>query len=133
MAEQGAGAVMSEVEVRRRVLASAAITGAIVGGLWAWQHGESLWEHAIRFGILLFVVAPIVSWRLRRAGGAGPMSRVRMGRLVLAKGVLLVAALVATAALRPVTDGADYVVAVGLFLLITLAGPRLLPWLTSHG
>lgn len=109
------------------------LAGVILGGLWALQHGESLWEHAVRVGILLFVVAPVGMWLLRRRQGpdGSPFGGVRLGRLMVAKGTLLVAALAASALLRPVMSGADYVVAVGLFATVRLAGPAMLPWLAG--
>lgn len=117
------------LEARRRALVAAGISGLVIGGLWALQSGESLWEHAVRFGILLFVVAPFLTWRLSRTKAAGAVKRLRIGRLIVAKGALLLGALAATAALRPLTGAADYIVAVAMFLTVTYVGPRLVPWL----
>lgn len=122
----------------RKTLVTAAITGLVIGGLWALQAGGPLWEHAVRFGVLLFVVAPFATWRIRavatrRAGGrTGTLQRLRVGRLVAAKAGLLVAALAATAALRPLTGAADYIVAAAMFLTVAFVGPRLLPWLAPE-
>lgn len=126
------------VIARRKVQVTAGITGLVIGGLWALQAGGPLWEHAVRFGVLLFVVAPFATWRIRsvaarRGGGrTGTLQRLRVGRLIAAKAGLLLAALAATAALRPLTGGADYIVAAAMFLTVTFAGPRLLPWLAPQ-
>lgn len=109
------------------------VAGVILGGLWALQHGESLWEHAVRFGILLFVVAPLGMWLLRRRRvlEGSPLGGLHLGRLMVAKGLLLVVALAVSVVLRPLTPAADYLVAAGLFAAVTFLGPLLLPWLLA--
>jgi hypothetical protein len=45
---------LTESEVKR----GGVCAGVGLGVLWALQHGQPLWEHALRFGVLLFVVVP---------------------------------------------------------------------------
>lgn len=95
------------------------VTGVVLGGLWAWQAGESVWEHAIRFGILLFVAPLALRAVERRVGGV----RIDTIRLLTAKAALLGGALAASVLLGRVTGSADYVVAAGIALAVALVGP----------
>ncbi|MFJ9366218.1 hypothetical protein ACIRRA_17640 [Nocardia sp. NPDC101769] len=102
--------------------------GLVMGGLWALQHGHSITEHALRFGVLLFVVAPIVSALLkRRARAKGlPGLPISPARLMTAKAVLLVVALAVTWWLdRCGVHATDYIVAGGITATVAMLGPRL--------
>src|SRR4051812_1039544 len=98
-----------------------------MGAVWAFNAGDSALDHAIRFGILLFVIAPLASHaygrRLRARGLARP--DVSLPRMLAAKAGLVAAALVTSALLGRWMGGADYVVAAGLAVTIAVAGPAL--------
>ena len=100
--------------------------GLIMGAVWAWNAGEPVWEHALKFGLLLFVGVPLLHLvQKRRTAGrpqAGP--QLSLARAVVAKGVLLAAALVASYLLRSTPHG-DLYVAAGLFVAIAGIGPLL--------
>jgi hypothetical protein len=101
--------------------------GLIMGGVWAVNHGDSVAEHAIRFGFLLFVIAPLLHWRYRRRMREQQPDGMHLSfwRLIAAKAALLAAALGASALLTPWTDAADFLVAAGIVAAIAAGGPRL--------
>ncbi|HEU5029727.1 MAG TPA: hypothetical protein VFV01_32775 [Spirillospora sp.] len=117
-----AAALAGPRSVRRGYL----MAGLIMGAVWAWNAGEPVWEHALKFGLLLFVGVPLLHLvQKRRTAGrpqAGP--RLSLGRAVAAKGVLLAAALLASYLLRSTPHG-DLYVAVGLVAAIAGIGPLL--------
>ncbi|MWA00633.1 hypothetical protein F8568_009625 [Actinomadura sp. LD22] len=102
------------------------MAGLIMGGIWAWNAGEPVWEHALKFGLLLFVGVPLLHLvqKRRTAGRPRPGPQLSLARAVVAKGVLLAAALVASYLLRSTPHG-DLYVAAGLFVAIAGIGPLL--------
>ncbi|MFB4300752.1 hypothetical protein [Actinomadura sp. NTSP31] len=100
--------------------------GLIMGAVWAWNAGEPVWEHALKFGLLLFAGVPLLHLvRKRRTAGRpqeGP--RLSLARAVAAKGVLLAAALLASYLLRSTPHG-DLYVAAALAAAIAGIGPLL--------
>lgn len=125
MSDQQASPALTDPDAIQRVCT---VTGLVVGGLWALQAGAPLWEHALRLGLLLFVVAPAALWVIGRRLGAADRTHVnRLAvRALVAKSALLVAALGLSAVLRQVTGSADYLVAAGIALAIAFLGPRVL-------
>jgi hypothetical protein len=107
--------------------------GIAMGAMWAWNQGEPLWEHAVKLGVLLFVGAPLVHFVLKRRARQGqavvPLS---VSKIVVAKVVLVAAALGATWLLRPSMTHADLIVAGGLFATITVLGPKIHPLLLKR-
>ena len=103
------------------------VAGLIMGSVWAINHGDSVAEHAIRFGFLLFVIAPLLHWLYRRRMRALQPDDLHLSfwRLVAAKASLLAVALGASALLTQWTDAADFFVAAGIVAAIAVGGPRL--------
>lgn len=102
------------------------IAGLIMGALWAWNRGEPLWEHALKLGLLLFVAAPLIMGAMKRKHPPRPgQSTLSLARLVAAKVVLVIVALLAAWLLRDRVDQPDLVVAVGITVVIGLIGPRI--------
>lgn len=100
------------------------MAGLVMGAVWAWNAGEPVWEHALKFGLLLFVGAPLLHLVQKRRTAGRPQEgpRLSLARAVAAKGVLLAAALLASYLLRSTPHG-DLYVAAGLFVAIAGVGP----------
>ncbi|MBD2894451.1 hypothetical protein amrb99_33760 [Actinomadura sp. RB99] len=98
--------------------------GLIMGAVWAWNAGQPLWEHALKFGLLLFVGVPLLHLVQKRRTAGRPQEgpRLSLARAAAAKGVLLAAALLASYLLRSTPHG-DLYVAAGLFVVIAGLGP----------
>jgi len=106
------------------------VAGLIMSGVWAYNAGAPVWEHAVRFGFLLFVIAPILFelYRRRMRTVAPDEPYIGFFRAMGAKACLLGVALGASALLTPsMGDTADYLVAAGIVVTFALAGPRLHP------
>jgi hypothetical protein len=104
------------------------VAGLIMGGVWAFNAGAPIAEHAVRFGFLLFVIAPILfevyKRRMRVSDPALP--KLSFWRVMAAKAAVLCLALVASAVLARWMDAdADYVVAAGIVTVFAVAGPRI--------
>ncbi|MEU4656119.1 hypothetical protein AB0G32_19580 [Streptomyces sp. NPDC023723] len=118
----------------RSVFLHYSILGLLMGGLWAYNHGESLWEHTERLLLVVLIVPPLLerarTRRRRRLGREGE-PQVSLVRLILLKLGVVGAALVATAALRGTVDQIDYWTAAGMTVLVAVIGPALHPWMIS--
>ncbi|MFI6347820.1 hypothetical protein [Streptomyces sp. NPDC050560] len=123
--QAGGADVLTDPRAVRRIYL---IVGLVMGALWVWHKGEPLWEHALKLLVLLFVVAPLVLGRMRRKHPPVPgQLTLAYPRLVVAKLVLLVVTLAASALLRDKVDNADLVVAVGMAVVIAVGGPLIHP------
>ncbi|WP_420309187.1 hypothetical protein ACOB87_00230 [Streptomyces sp. YS-B37] len=106
--------------------------GLLMGGLWAYNHGASLWEHTERLLLIALFVPPLLE-RLRisrrRRLGRESEPRVSLLRLTLLKLAVVALALVATWLLREEVATADYWTAAGMALVVAAAGPALHPYM----
>ncbi|WP_329561795.1 hypothetical protein [Kitasatospora sp. NBC_01266] len=104
-----------------------AVGGLLFGAAWALGRGDPWWEHLVRVTVLLLAVVPpaqLLRRRQARRGGARPGRQVPIGRLVLAKLVLLAVALAAGALLGRYLADPDLPVAAGITLVVAFGGPR---------
>ncbi|MFH8680486.1 hypothetical protein [Streptomyces lydicus] len=103
------------------------VAGLVMGGVWALNQGEPLWEHALKLLVLLFVAAPLLHLvrRRRTARHPGPRPRLSFARLAVAKVALIALALGAGQVLDGAVDHPDLAVAAGLTTAVTLFGPLL--------
>ncbi|MFI9075517.1 hypothetical protein ACIGW8_03255 [Streptomyces sioyaensis] len=103
------------------------VAGLVMGGVWAWNHGSPLWEHAVKLLVLLFVAAPLLHLARSRRAARRPAHRFRLSfvRLAAAKIALVVLALGASWLLEDSMPHPDLIVAAGLAAVITLLGPLL--------
>ncbi|MCX4919032.1 hypothetical protein [Streptomyces sp. NBC_00687] len=108
------------------------VLGLLMGGLWAYNHGASLWEHTERLLLIALVVPPLLE-RLRigrrRRLGRESEPRVSLLRLTLLKLAVVALALVATSLLREKVATADYWAAGGMALVVAAVGPALHPYM----
>ena len=123
---------MTEIHERlRRLLARTAraakqprshylIAGLAVAGLWLLNGDKSLLYHAVQMLIVMSVLTGLQIVIDRHRGGTPPYIR-----LISAKLVLVAVAVGAGWLLGPVTSGSNTIVAAGLVVLITAAGPPL--------
>ena len=123
---------MTEIHRRRRRrrarLARAArqphtrylIAGLAVAGLWLLNADKSLLYHAVQMLIVMSVLTGLQIVADRHHGGTPAYVR-----LISAKLVLVGVAVGAEWLLAPVTSSSNTIVAVGLVVLITAAGPAL--------
>ncbi|WP_331739553.1 hypothetical protein OG613_43980 (plasmid) [Streptomyces sp. NBC_00015] len=106
------------------------VLGVLMGGLWAVNHGATLWEHTSRLLLIALTVPPLmerVRMRRRRRLGRHGEPRVSLLRLTLLKLGVVALALAATWLLRDQVAGADYWTAAGMAVLVAVAGPLLHP------
>src|SRR5215469_15362 len=96
------------------------IVGLAVAGLWLLNRGRSPLFHAIQMLSVMSVLTGLQIVLDRRHGGTPAYAR-----LIIAKLVLVAVAVGAGWLLAPVTSQSDIIVAVGLVVLITAAGPAL--------
>jgi hypothetical protein len=96
------------------------IAGLAVAGLWLLNSDKSLLYHAVQMLIVMSVLTGLQIVLDRRHGNAPAYVR-----LVSAKLVLVAVAVGAGWLLAPVTSWSNTVVAAGLVVLITAAGPAL--------
>ena len=96
------------------------IAGLAVGGLWLLNGDKSLLYHAVQMLIVMSVLTGLQIALDRRRG-----ERPAYIRLISAKLVLVAAAVGAGWLLPKVTSQSNTIVAVGLVVLITAAGPPL--------
>ena len=96
------------------------IAGLAVGGLWLLNGDKSLLYHAVQMLIVMSVLTGLQIVLDRRHGKTPPYVR-----LVSAKLVLVAVAVGAEWLLAPVTSRSNTIVAAGLVVLITAAGPAL--------
>ncbi|MFE2226649.1 hypothetical protein [Streptomyces kronopolitis] len=101
--------------------------GLVMGGIWAWNHGAPLWEHAVKLLVVLFVGAPLLHLARGRRAARRPPRRFRLSfvRLAAAKVALVALALGASWLLEGSMTDPDLAVAAGLTTVITLLGPFL--------
>ena len=123
---------MTEIHERlRRLLARTAraakqprshylIAGLAVAGLWLLNGDKSLLYHAVQMLIVMSVLTGLQIVIDRHRGGTPPYIR-----LISAKLVLVAVAVGAEWLLALVTSESNTIVAVGLVVLITAAGPAL--------
>ena len=91
-----------------------------MAGLWLLNGGKSLLYHAVRMLIVMTVLTGLQIVLDRRHGGTPAYVR-----LISAKLVLVAVAVGAEWLLAPVTSRSNTIVAAGLVVLITAAGPAL--------
>ncbi|MDY6998197.1 MAG: hypothetical protein SW019_16490 [Actinomycetota bacterium] len=106
--------------------------GLKIGSLWLLQGDSSPVEHAVRLIALLaavMLVAELVRRAAARRGRQVPHHPI--GRFLLAKVALVGLALVAGLALDDLLAHAELWVGAGLILVVSLAGPRIHPWLVK--
>src|SRR5215472_11368745 len=96
------------------------IAGLAVAGLWLLNGDKSLLYHAVQMLIVMSVLTGIQIVLDRRHGKTPAYAR-----LISAKLVLVAVAVAAEWLLAPVTAESNTIVAVGLVVLITAAGPAL--------
>ena len=96
------------------------IAGLAVAGLWLLNGDKSLLYHAVQMLIVMGVLTGLQIVLDRRHGGTPAYVR-----LISAKLVLVAVAVGAGWLLAPVTSQSNIIVAVGLVVLITAAGPPL--------
>ncbi|MFE9687215.1 hypothetical protein [Streptomyces sp. NPDC006285] len=111
------------------------VLGLLMGGLWAYNHGDSLWEHTERLLLVVVTVPPLlerVRTRRRRRLGREGEPHVSMWRLTLLKLGVVALALIATCLLRERVPDADYWTAAGMALFVSVAGPALHPWMITR-
>src|SRR5215468_4673530 len=96
------------------------IAGLAVAGLWLLSGDKSLLFHAAQMLIVMSVLTGFQIVVDRRRGGTPAYVR-----LISAKLVLVAVAVGAEWLLAPVTSQSDIIVAAGLVVLITAAGPAL--------
>ncbi|MEV7465647.1 hypothetical protein AB0O20_03900 [Streptomyces kronopolitis] len=103
------------------------VAGLVMGGIWAWNHGAPLWEHAVKLLVVLFVGAPLLHLARGRRAARRPPRRLRLSfvRLAAAKVALVALALGASWLLEGSMTDPDLAVAAGLTTVITLLGPFL--------
>ncbi|MFE2162053.1 hypothetical protein ACFW9M_30125 [Streptomyces lydicus] len=103
------------------------VAGLVMGGIWALNQGEPLWEHAAKLLVLLFVAAPLLHLARRRRTARHPEHRHRLSfvRLAVAKVALIALALGAGWLLDGAMDHPDLAVAAGLTTVVSLVGPLL--------
>ncbi|MWA14636.1 hypothetical protein [Streptomyces sp. BA2] len=100
-----------------------ATAGLLIGGAWAYGKDMPLWEHALRLCVIVVVVPPalhLVRSRLRRRSAA---RHLPLRQLVVAKVLLVAAAVVAELLLDPLTAWASFITAAALAAVVTVAGP----------
>src|SRR5215470_4694324 len=96
------------------------IAGLAVAGLWLLNGDKSLLYHAVQMLIVMTVLTGLQIVLDRRHGGTPAYAR-----LISAKLVLVAVAVGAGGLLAPVTSQSNIIVAAGLVVLITAAGPAL--------
>jgi len=96
------------------------IAGLAVAGLWLLNGDKSLLYHAVQMLIVMSVLTGLQIVLDRRHG-----ERPAYIRLITAKLVLVAVAVGAGGLLAPVTSQSNIIVAAGLVVLITAAGPAL--------
>jgi len=96
------------------------IAGLAVGGLWLLNGDKSLLYHAVQMLIVMSVLTGLQIVIDRHHGGTPAYVR-----LISAKLVLVAVAVGAEWLLAPVTSRSNTIVAAGLVVLITAAGPAL--------
>ena len=96
------------------------IAGLVVGGLWLLNGDKSLLYHAVQMLIVMSVLTGLQIVLDRRHGETPAYVR-----LISAKLVLVAVAVGAQWLLTPVTSESNTIVAAGLVVLVTAAGPAL--------
>ena len=123
--------LMTDIHQRRQLRARTAraarqprghylIAGLAVGGLWLLNEDKSLLYHAVQMLIVMSVLTGLQVVLDRRHGAAPAYAR-----LIIAKLVLVAAAVSAEWLLAPVTSRSNIIVAAGSVVLVTAAGPAL--------
>ncbi|MBM4791636.1 hypothetical protein HXP44_06055 [Streptomyces sioyaensis] len=103
------------------------VAGLVMGGVWAWNQGSPLWEHAVKLLVLLFVAAPLLHRARSRRAARRPARRLQLSfvRLAAAKIALVALAIGASWLLEDSMRHPDLAVAAGLTSVITVLGPLL--------
>ncbi|MFE7111487.1 hypothetical protein ACFU98_39310 [Streptomyces sp. NPDC057575] len=105
-----------------------AVAGLLIGGAWAYGRDMPPWEHALRLGVIVTVVPPVlhlVRSRLGRSAGR----HLPLQHLVVAKVLLVLGAMVMDLLLEPLTVWASFVTAGILAAVVDVGGP---PWRRSR-
>ncbi|WP_432000941.1 hypothetical protein [Streptomyces sioyaensis] len=103
------------------------VAGLVMGGVWAWNQGSPLWEHAVKLLVLMFVAAPLLRRVRSRRAARRPARRLQLSfvRLATAKVALVALAIGASWLLEDSMRNPDLAVAAGLTTVITVLGPLL--------
>lgn len=102
------------------------ILGVILGLFWYVNGAQPLWQHALRMLLIMagvLIVLELLARRRHRGGGDRP--HIAHGRIIAAKLVLLAVAVGAEWLLDLYTSRADLIVAIGLAVVVAVAGPPL--------
>ncbi|ATL31068.1 hypothetical protein [Streptomyces formicae] len=98
--------------------------GLLIGGAWAYGRDVPLWEHALRLGVLVVVVPPVLHLVRRRLRRRTTAQLLPLRPLVVAKVTLVAAAMVVQLLLTPLTARAPFVTAAALAAVVAVGGPR---------
>ncbi|GAA2104327.1 hypothetical protein GCM10009801_79870 [Streptomyces albiaxialis] len=99
-----------------------ASAGLLIGGAWAYGKDMPLWEHALRLGLIVVVVPPVL--HLLRSRRGGPAARhLPLRHLVAAKVLLILGAAGMELLLDPLTAWASFVTAAALAAVVAIGGP----------
>ncbi|MFI6149997.1 hypothetical protein [Streptomyces sp. NPDC051109] len=102
------------------------IAGAVMGVVWAWGSGTPAWEHALRLLVLVACAAVAMALAHRRRARLGrPADRRLHSGLLLAKVLLVAAALLLDQLLGLWVSEPSLVTAAVLFAGIAAGGPAL--------
>ncbi|MDI3404070.1 hypothetical protein [Streptomyces cavernicola] len=100
-----------------------AAAGLLIGGAWLYGRDMPLWEHALRLCVIVVVVPPVlhlIRSRLRRYSAD---RHLPLRRLVVAKVLLVAAAVAVELVLDPLTAWASFVTAAALAAVVAVGGP----------
>ncbi|MFE7112801.1 hypothetical protein ACFU98_38345 [Streptomyces sp. NPDC057575] len=100
-----------------------AVAGLLIGGAWAYGRDTPLWEHALRLGVIVVVVPPIVHLVRSRLRRRPTTQHLPLRQLVVAKVLLVVAAVVVELMLDPLTAWASFLTAAALTAAVAVRGP----------
>jgi len=114
---------------RRAVQIRFAVAGGVLAVTWLWRGSTPIWQHALRLAVVLFVVAPTVSWLRRRSRDGHETTPLRrdVSRVVLvAKFLAILAASVLQWLLQKwiSPEWAATVVGLALGLAVAVGGPE---------
>ncbi|WIY01618.1 hypothetical protein QRX60_47655 [Amycolatopsis mongoliensis] len=99
--------------------------GLLLGVLWYVNGSRPLWEHALRMLVLMIVVLVALELLARRRYHGNERPHIRHGWIIGAKLALLAVAVGADWLLAQWTSRANLIVAIGLAVVVAVAGPRL--------
>lgn len=106
--------------------------GLPLGALWMAHAGDTPWQHAVRLVVLMAVVMGVSSVVRRVAARQGrPVAHPPVGKFLIAKGTLVLAAVAAGYVLDGRIANVDMWIGLGLVFTVAVGGPIVHPWLTA--